>query len=573
MRRRNIIVAAAAMTLVAGVGNAAGATVTTGGGEVRLSAPAGETNDVSVAKVGTNYVLTDLGAPLTAGAGCAPVTANSASCPDVGVQTINVFLNDGNDKALVADSVAGVSVQLDGSSGNDTLIGGQKTDDALVGDGSVAGNDMLTGRSGNDRLFGGPGADTMDGGDGNDSFSGDEGNDTIVGGAGDDTYTVQVGPDGADSISLGAGNDRLDWRNRNAPLNLSADWVADDGQAGEGDNIGRDVEDISGGQGPDTIVVSQLAILSNVDGDNGNDLITGGPGNDSLRGGNGDDVIAGRDGNDSIVGNTGIDSIDAGPGDDEIRSFFGDVEPDVYVGGTGTDRVNYQSASAPLTVTLDGVANDGVVGENDNVGTDIEDLLGSSFADTFTGNAAANQFDGGPGNDVLNGAGGSDGLTGGRGDDTLAGGSGIDALDGGDGADRLVSRDEAADDVACGGSNDVALIDALDLARACETTSRGVAIITTNARAKAGRVAVTLSCPAAEAAPCRGSLRLVRGAQLGIRSFTIAAGGRAVVRVPLNATGRRAIARQSSVRVTALATFVDATTTSVTTRTALTVRR
>ena len=573
MTRKNIIVAAAAMTLVAGVGNAAGATVTKSGSDVRFQAPAAETNDVTVAKVGANYVLTDPGAPLTAGTGCAVVTANSVSCPEIGVQSMTVFLHDGNDKALVADSVTGISIQLDGSIGNDTLVGGLNTDDTLVGDSTLAGTDVLTGRGGNDRFFSGPGNDTMDGGDGNDSFSGDEGNDTVIGGAGDDTYTVQTGPDGTDSIALGSGNDRMDWRNRTAPLNLSADGVANDGQAGENDNIGDDVEDINGGQGADVIVGSTSAILTNLDGDNGNDRITGGPGNDNLRGSNGDDVITGGDGNDSISGGNGLDAIDAGPGDDDIRSFFGDVEPDVYSGGPGADRVNYQSASGPVTVTLDGVANDGVTGENDNVSADIEDLVGTNFADTLTGNAANNQFDGGTGNDILNGAGGSDGLVGGRGEDTLTGGSGVDALDGGDGADRLLGRDSSSDDVSCGGSVDVALIDARDIPRACETTSSGVVISTKNARANAGRIAVVLSCPAGEATSCRGSLRLVRGAQLGVRSFTIPAGGRVTVRVPLNAAGRRALARQSSVRATAIATFVDATATSVTTRRAVTVRR
>lgn len=574
MKRTNFVAAATSLALLAGAGNALGATVTKSGAEIFFSAVAAETNNLTISQIGTNYVFADTGAPVTPGAGCAAVNANTASCPVDLVTRILASLGDGNDVALVEDSVANLQMDLEGSVGNDTLTGGENTNDNLSGDNTLAGADTLRGRGGNDRLFPGPGADIADGGDGNDSFGADLGNDTITGGPGNDDYSVgNPIVDGADSISLGTGLDSVSYSSRTAPLTLTADGVANDGQVGEGDNIGVDVENISGGQSNDVIVASPASDPGSLSGRAGNDQITAGPADDRVSGGDGNDTLVGASGNDSIAGDFGTDSIDGGSGDDDFRTSSGDVETDVYTGGPGTDRISYQNALAPLSVTLDGTANDGVAGENDNVGPDVEDVLGGNFADTLTGNASANQLDGGPGNDVLNGEAGSDGLIGGRGDDSLTGGLGVDALDGGDGPDRLFSRDASSDDVSCGGSEDTALIDALDVPRACETVSLGALVTTANARARLGRVALSVSCPAVEAVPCRGSVRLTRGRQLGVRSFTIPAGGRRTVAVALNANGRRVVKRLGSVRLTATTTFTDATSTSVTTRRSVTVRR
>lgn len=569
-----IVAAASSLALLAGPGGAFGAAVNKSGGEIFFQAAAGETNNLTISRLGANYVFADTGAPVTAGAGCAAVNANTVSCPADLVTRISASLGDGNDVALVEDSVANLQMDLNGYDGNDTLTGGENTNDNLSGDNAIAGNDILRGRGGNDRFFPGPGADTADGGEGSDSVQADPGNDTITGGPGNDDYsTGNAVVDGADTINLGAGRDAVNYSPRVAPLTLTADGVANDGQAGEGDNIGADVEDISGGSADDVIVASATSEPGTLNGRAGNDQITAGPGDDRVSGGDGSDTLLGGSGSDSLSGDLGTDSVDGGAGDDEIRTSSGDVESDLYTGGPGTDRINYQNASAPLTVTLDGAANDGVAGENDNVGRDVEDVLGGNFADTITGDAAANQLDGGLGNDVLNGLAGSDGLVGGRGDDTLTGGLGVDALDGGDGRDLLRSRDASSDDASCGGSEDVALVDALDIARACETVSRGVVIATSQARVKLARVAVVVACPAVESTPCRGTLRLTRGTGLGARSFTIAAGARVTVRVPLNAAGRRAVKRTASLRVTSVAAFADATGVSVTTRRALTVRR
>jgi Ca2+-binding RTX toxin-like protein len=73
-------------------------------------------------------------------------------------------------------------LDLDGTSGNDTLTGGTGND-TLDG---AAGADSLVGGAGHDSLIGGTGNDTLSGGAGNDTLNGGAGNDVIDGGAGDD---------------------------------------------------------------------------------------------------------------------------------------------------------------------------------------------------------------------------------------------------------------------------------------------------------------------------------------------------------------------------------------------------
>src|SRR5213076_2383619 len=96
--------------------------------------------------------------------------------------------------------------------------------------------------------------------------------------------------------------------------------------------------------------------------------------------------------------------------------------------------------------SIDGFANDGQFGggENDNVGLDVENLIGSQGNDLLTGNNTAQDIDtltGALKFDLITGLpiliGGNNRLEGGLGDDTLVGNSGDDTLVGGKGADVL----------------------------------------------------------------------------------------------------------------------------------------
>ena len=163
-------------------------------------------------------------------------------------------------------------------------------------------------------------------------------------------------------------------------------------------------------------------------------------------------------------------------------------------------------SAPPISVTLDGQANDGRAGENDNVVT-VERIVSSS-AGSFTGDDAANEFVapevgaagvliGLGGNDTLiagdahgdkvDGGAGDDLIEGGFGDDTLVGGPGRDTVNGdrksrcneyhcdylGLGNDTIDVRDGAIDSVTCGVGTDRVIADADDVVAAdCESVER-----------------------------------------------------------------------------------------------------
>ncbi|WP_302478386.1 calcium-binding protein, partial [Ruegeria arenilitoris] len=93
---------------------------------------------------------------------------------------------------------------LEGSSGNDKLIGGAD-EDTIVG---WAGNDVLKGKGNHDTLYGGGGNDNLYGGAGNDILDGGSGTNTLTGGGGADDFVFNTGTaqvmdfGGADQISL-----------------------------------------------------------------------------------------------------------------------------------------------------------------------------------------------------------------------------------------------------------------------------------------------------------------------------------------------------------------------------------
>ncbi len=168
-------------------------------------------------------------------------------------------------------------------------------------------------------------------------------------------------------------------------------------------------------------------------------LVAGGPGNDTLNGTAGDDSLYGREGNDTLNGLAGNDDLDGGPGADTLN------------GGAGTDAATYGGRTAPVTVTMDGKANDGEGGEGDNVASDVEAVYGGKAGDSLIGSSRADTIDGQGGND------------------TITGGKGADYLFGGDGNDTINSRDGKADTVDCGPSSADRIIgDKSDKATGCE---------------------------------------------------------------------------------------------------------
>jgi Ca2+-binding RTX toxin-like protein len=399
-------------------------TATIDGSTARFDAAAGDGDWISVSAGPTGAVFSDAnGRTVIAGAGCSQ-NGREADCP--GVTGVVVALGDLDDKATVAGD-ATLPVTLEGGPGNDILTEG-----------------------------GGP--DTLDGGEGDDWLIADNNSQ----------------PD-SDSLVGGPGEDRAIYSQRNEPLTISLDDVANDGQTGEHDNVHSDVEIVDGGYEDDTLT-----------GSAGDDELIGGAGDDTLYGLGGDDVLDGWGacGDEHLYGGAGDDTLllegrtyaDGGADDDTFERGGSDCTlTDTAIGGPGVDTADFSgSDSSEASVSLDDIANDGEDG-HDDYRSDIEDLIGSDHGMTLIGSAGPNVIAGGAGDDILVGGGGADVLSGGDGidvadysDDTapvsltldglandgLAGEGDeiegyVEDLRGGDGADTLVGDD--GDNVLDGG--------------------------------------------------------------------------------------------------------------------------
>lgn len=197
--------------------------------------------------------------------------------------------------------------------------------------------------------------------------------------------------------------------------------------------------EVHGGPGNDTL-----------DGASGPDVLYGGDGGDALTGRDGDDQIFGQAGNDILNGDYGDsgpggnDHLDGGDGDDQFEQYVGFGYPaslegnDTYVGGPGNDGFSYFHRANPVSITLDGIANDGMAGEADNIHPDIESVGGSAGNDVIVGTPGPDHLWGGDGDDLIQGLGGDDRLSGDDGNDTVEGGAGNDELTGGCMTDTLI---------------------------------------------------------------------------------------------------------------------------------------
>jgi Ca2+-binding RTX toxin-like protein len=144
------------------------------------------------------------------------------------------------------------------------------------------------------------------------------------------------------------------------------------------------------------------------------------------------------------------------------------------LGGEGTDLVIYSPPPPVLgvSVTLDGMANDGLPDRGDNIGADVEQVFGTEAADVLAGNDEANKLFGDAGADTYSGAGGDD----------L-----IETFEPGGPPER--------DDVRCGPGRDIVDGDKLDtIAADCEIVARASRVLLTNGpdRFKLFRSALTV---------------------------------------------------------------------------------
>ena len=317
------------------------------GTTVRFVAGDKVVNSVLITRNG-NTVTVDDRVKVKAGKGCTAVKGDKTKVRCTvkkGPTRVNVYLYDRNDSVW---NNSGLPMSAEGGSGNDRLVGGSRGD-ALYG---MEGNDLLYGMGGNDRLDADTGNDTLSGGDGNDVLTGWDGNDVLYGGNGDDSLEGVNGDDklyggaGTDGLAGGKGRDHLDggigndalvgddtgtvyadvllggpgddavsYFDRTAGVTVDADGASgDDGQAGEHDSVGADVETIIGGRG--------------------NDRLTGNNADGQLQGYAGDDVLHGGGGNDLVEGGEGRDHLYGDAGDDMLFGWEEKPAADILDGGT-----------------------------------------------------------------------------------------------------------------------------------------------------------------------------------------------------------------------------------------------
>lgn len=282
MRRIPVLLVAASLLGAAAPSAQAGTLLFNGGADkLRFDAADGEANRLTVTQgdiatagkaADAAYVFTDAGAPITLAdevkGACSATGASEVTCSLPPIYRLQINLADGDDTAKV-----GVDARTDlgGGDGNDLLE-------------TTFGPTELTGGAGDDRLISGRAADILSGGD---------------------------------------GSDTADFSARTAPVAVTPGTGADDGAAGEGDDVNADVETVLGGEASDVLTATPTG--GTLEGNGGDDQLTGGPGDDRMNGGGGVDTYAGDGGNDGFLTRDGaVEQIACGAGADTVVGDFDD---------------------------------------------------------------------------------------------------------------------------------------------------------------------------------------------------------------------------------------------------------
>lgn len=354
--RRSRIIAAAVISLASSVLIAApalGATVSVQGDTLTMTAAPGEGNCITITVTRSGggqdaYAISD----------CFnyPVMNNSPGpcweesgvlmCAATGIALKRIESGDGDDRVIVDDH-AGSRSEVIAGTGDDVVTTG-------------SGNDLLDGGDGKDQLNGSDGDDRMYGGVGDDKFTSYRGADLYDGGPGNDDLgqSTEMEASEPDVYAGGEGADSFSYGSRSADVTVSLDGAANDGEAGESDNVGADVEILYGGPGSDTIAGS--AAGEAIYGGGGNDTIDGGAGDDLIDGGINDDRLNGGAGNDTVRGAHHSDVVAGGAGRDQLEgdleSIYAEGADDVILArdgeadsircGLGTDRAEVDSVDA-----------------------------------------------------------------------------------------------------------------------------------------------------------------------------------------------------------------------------------
>ncbi|MFM6774352.1 MAG: beta strand repeat-containing protein, partial [Microcystis panniformis] len=386
---------------------------------------------------------------------------------DAGSDTINGGTGYDYYSADYSNRTTGLTMTYDPTTGNGTITIGSEVDTLISIESFIYGDngrftgtafdDVIVGTSANDQsywggIFGGDGNDTISGGAGDDKLFGEEGNDVLNGGSNND---VLYGGNGNDSLNGDAGDEGA----------IFAELV-------QGNSLDVATLDALRAENDQTTIMINGEIIqveqSNFTGTNGDDSITGTSGNDTIDGLDGNDTLSGLGGNDIIIGGNGNDLLNGGNGSDDYRvqGYVSDNSwtfegHDTYAdnGTTGSDRIvalragNVDIGLTTFTATsgieiIDGTGATGIVtllGDWSNNVLDFSatTLVGSNFQ--INGSWGNDTITGTGGNDVIIGGGDHDSLNGGNGNDTLQGTNGSageqDYLVGGTGSDLFILAD------------------------------------------------------------------------------------------------------------------------------------
>ena len=364
---------------------------------------------------------------------------------------------DGSWNGGISNSVVPANGVMNGTIGNDTLVGD-------------AGNNQFNGRPGSDSIDGGAGDDFVFGGAGNDTLQGGTGNDFLFGNQGDDSVQGGEGFDFLDHAA-GEGSDTLEG-------GADADWLRV--VAGSLRGLSEDVA-LHGNDGDDLFMLGITGTTSR----SGSIMATGGTGKDTYA------FMTGATTNAPGSSTAGIRITDFATG---ANGDLVDLTALITISASGLNgyasgnpfnpQLGYfrllpsGSLDADTTLQWD---EDGVQGskpftsiiifqqrqtsafaaENfaetppngdpatamDWYGTATDEAPLAAFTDdslhglegndTLNGAGGNDSLYGGAGNDSLYGAAGNDSLYGEAGNDTLDGGPGNDLIDGGDDDDHI----------------------------------------------------------------------------------------------------------------------------------------
>ncbi len=266
---------------------------------------------------------------------------------------------------------------------------------------------------------------------------GGNGSDTFRGNSADNRFTPNAGTDVVDG---GLGTDTVVFAGARSAYTIT--WNGQTGTVvGSGQNV--TVTNVEFLQFTDQTIAATPTGGIVVGGDITSETINGTALADVIGGLGGNDTINGLGGNDTLNGGSGNDTLNGGDGDD---SLIGGLGNDTLNGGAGIDTADYSGAGAAVTINLTTGAGSGGAGTETLTG--VENVTGTTFADTLTGDGNANILRGGGGVDTLNGGGGDDQLIAGA--PGLAGGA-PDIIKGSD-----ISNGSIATAVSLSGAFDLA---------------------------------------------------------------------------------------------------------------------